>query len=407
MTTDNRSPAEIENEIERERAELASTLNTLQSKFSVEGVARQLSDQFREHGGDIGKSVSDAVKRNPVALALTGAGLAWLMLGDKTGNRDNFNRRYSRVDHNDRYDNDHVDLGEHGERDGLSNSAYPPSGFTGRKLGPQPGDPSKPYYSGRTYQSDDTPTWARSHDDDHSSDAGETMRDAAGKVADGVSHATSSTADAARNAGSAVASTASNAAGSIADAGKATVGAAQSFASGASDRASRMRARLAEGTESLSEEARNKVIAARERAIKARDAAADYGRQGQKKATDMFEDQPLIAGALAIAVGAAIGAALPRSRTEDAYMGEHRDNLMHEAERVFQEEKEKLSKVAKAATDEAKQVGEEIKKNADDAAPAETAMEAVANKAKSTGKRITDAAKAEAKKQNVGSVTKS
>ena len=73
MTNDSRSPAEIEREIERERAGLAHTLDDLQNKFSVETMARQVTDQFREHGGDIGRSVTDAVKRNPVALALTGA----------------------------------------------------------------------------------------------------------------------------------------------------------------------------------------------------------------------------------------------------------------------------------------------------------------------------------------------
>ena len=79
MTNDSRNPEEIEREIERERAGLADTLDDLQDRFSVEGIARQFSDQFREHGGDWGRSISDAAKRNPVALALTGAGLAWMM----------------------------------------------------------------------------------------------------------------------------------------------------------------------------------------------------------------------------------------------------------------------------------------------------------------------------------------
>lgn len=50
MTSNNRSPEEIEREIERERAGLTSTLDDLQDKFSVETIARQFSDQFREHG---------------------------------------------------------------------------------------------------------------------------------------------------------------------------------------------------------------------------------------------------------------------------------------------------------------------------------------------------------------------
>lgn len=42
MTSNNRSPEEIEREIERERAGLTSTLDDLQDKFSVETIARQI-----------------------------------------------------------------------------------------------------------------------------------------------------------------------------------------------------------------------------------------------------------------------------------------------------------------------------------------------------------------------------
>lgn len=149
------------------------------------------------------------------------------------------------------------------------------------------------------------------------------------------------------------------------------------------------------------------MIAARKAAVQARDAAASYTRQGRERATDIFEEQPLIAGALALALGAALGAALPRTRVEDQYLGDQSDHLMEEAERIFEEEKQKLGRVAKAATAEAKSVVSEAKENADDAAPAETAAQAVADKAKSAGRRVVDAAETEAKRQNLGDVKKS
>ena len=121
----------------------------------------------------------------------------------------------------------------------------------------------------------------------------------------------------------------------------------------------------------------------------------------------MYEEQPLIAGALALAVGAAIGAALPRSRTEDRYMGQHSDQLMADAERIFAEEKAKLGKVAQAASDEAKKVLRETKEDADAAAPGDTAADAIVEKAKASGQRVVDAAEAEADKQGVGDVKKS
>ena len=147
---------------------------------------------------------------------------------------------------------------------------------------------------------------------------------------------------------------------------------------------SNLRRRLAEGTEDLSEQARERVIAARESAVRARARAASYGREGRDRAVDMYEEQPLIAGALALAVGAAIGAALPRSRTEDRYMGQHSDQLMADAERIFAEEKAKLGKVAQAASDEAKKVLRETKEDADAAAPGDTAADAIVEKAKAS-----------------------
>ncbi len=402
MTNDTRSTEEIEHDIERERAGLTDTLDNLQDRFSIEHVARQFSDQFREHGGDIGRSVSEAVKRNPVALALTGVGLAWLMLGDRSGGRDRHEgvRRLGRADYDDRSDDDRSDR-DYAGRTSLPGSA--PSAPKGRSLGPQPGNPSKPYYSGRYGSHEDTPSWARTDDGGDRQGVTRKVRDAVSGASDSISGAASSTAGTARNAGSTVADSARGAADAVADAGRSVAGSAQSFASSVSGRATALRERLAEGTENLTEEARNRVIAARHSAIEARDAAAAYARQGRDRAVDIFEEQPLIAGALAVALGAALGAALPRSRMEDQYLGETSDHLMDEAERIFDEEKQKLGKVAKAATDEAKNIVSEAK----DAASADTVTQAVTDKAKSAGQRIFDAAESEAKNQHVGEVKKS
>jgi hypothetical protein len=43
---------------------------------------------------------------------------------------------------------------------------------------------------------------------------------------------------------------------------------------------------------------------------------------------NLFEEQPLIVGALGVALGAAIGAALPRTEQEDRLLGEIRDNAV-------------------------------------------------------------------------------
>ena len=303
MTNDSRTPEEIEREIERERAGLTNTLDDLQDKFSVETIARQFSDQFREHGGDIGRSVTDAVKRNPIALALTGAGLAWLMAGDRAPGRDRMGTRDS-YDHRDPRNRTNY-YGDRDDHSGLPVAAQQhgviPAGQR-RDLGPQPGDPSKPYYSGEVARSGDVPSWARHDDDDDTPGLAQRAGDAASRAGGRVSGAASS-------AGSTVAGKAKGAAGAVSDAGHSVASGARDFTSSTADRAAQLRRRLAEGTEDLSEAARERVIAARESAVRARASAASYGREGRDRAVDIFEDQPLVVGALALAVGAAIGAA--------------------------------------------------------------------------------------------------
>lgn len=70
----------------------------------------------------------------------------------------------------------------------------------------------------------------------------------------------------------------------------------------------------------------------------ARQRAHDTGqklREGAghvaEKASDTFESQPLLIGALGLAVGAAIGASIPSTRREDELVGPLRDRLKHDA----------------------------------------------------------------------------
>ena len=131
-------------------------------------------------------------------------------------------------------------------------------------------------------------------------------------------------------------------------------------------------------------------------------AAQRHAQKGQRRAAELYEDQPLIGGALAFAVGAAVAAALPRTQTEDDYLGEQSDAAVAEAERVFQEEKSKLTEVAKAAGEEAKKAAKDVKDTADSKASSKTAAKSAGKTVKKAGERVTKAAKDEAKKQDLG-----
>lgn len=228
MSTDARTSAEIQRDLDRERAQLASSLDALEKRFSIEGITRQVADQISHHSGDIGRSALNSVKSNPMPVALTGIGLAWMMLSDAT------NRK--------------------GEASSSARGA--------------------------------SQRWDRADI--------------------GIGYRTRASAEDLRN-------------------------------------------RLYEGTNNLSEAAKKRVVEAREAAYRAQSEFERSVRSSSKQLVDYFDEQPLVAGALALAFGAALGAALPRTETEDRALGETSDQLLEEAERVFREEIEKAEDMTQQA----------------------------------------------------------
>jgi len=76
----------------------------------------------------------------------------------------------------------------------------------------------------------------------------------------------------------------------------------------------------------------------------------------------VFDEQPLVLGALGVAIGAALGAALPSTRREDALMGEMRDDLLEDAGETAREQmqtvKASAQRVAETAREEIERVVE-------------------------------------------------
>lgn len=418
MRTDTRTPDEIEREIERERAELASTVGAIQEKFSPDAVVREIVRGFRDHGGEFGTAVTRSIKQNPLALALTGVGLAWLVFGRSNDGSDDHARQPDAREFDSRPRTTQgyggTGLPRHaGDRPVGSNGYEPARGRSVYRSDGQAEHRSR--YA--TY-----PSWARHDLDDYDLDDDERDRDDESGIAQQASETASSAAAGARNAASSVAtgvksagssavdgvgSAANSVASGVQSAGSALASGARSAARGTSERAARARERLARGTENLSEAARDRVIAARARAVdmaQRADAAArrNYAR-GRDATKDLVEQQPLVAGALAMAVGAALAGALPRTRHEDELLGETRDDLFDEAERIFHEERQKAERVARAAVDEVGKIAEERRAEADSAAPGQkTAVEAAADEVRDAAGRVSDAAKEKARKEKLG-----
>jgi ElaB/YqjD/DUF883 family membrane-anchored ribosome-binding protein len=98
------------------------------------------------------------------------------------------------------------------------------------------------------------------------------------------------------------------------------------------------------------------------------DAASDYGRgipdQGKElldstrsKLSSMLNDQPLLLGALGIAIGAGIAASFPATQVEAAYLGEFSDELKESATAFATGQTEQIKQAASEAVEEARRQG--------------------------------------------------
>jgi hypothetical protein len=138
------------------------------------------------------------------------------------------------------------------------------------------------------------------------------------------------------------------------------------------------------GLDRLPDVAKNKVNAAQDHLASAADAVRETGSDGIETATrmaseyakslphsadvfgnvrdnltDVFKAQPLALGAIGLAIGAGIAAALPTTDIENSYLGETSETLKSRAAEIAGDQIEKASTLA---TDVVETVAEEARK---------------------------------------------
>lgn len=108
----------------------------------------------------------------------------------------------------------------------------------------------------------------------------------------------------------------------------------------------------------------------------ARHGVAGAGAMGRRQAArarsgfeHMLNEQPLVLGAIGVALGAALAAGLPGTRREDELMGDARDQFMDRAQAKGKEQLGKAKRAAKSAGDAARH---EAKKEMDDTGQSDT-----------------------------------
>ncbi|RDC69921.1 DUF3618 domain-containing protein [Rhodovulum sp. 12E13] len=86
-------PDEIERDIEARRDDLAATLDALQDRASPRGLAEGVGHALKDEGGEMLDAAIRVARRNPVAVAMIAAGVAWLAFGPDTAGPQDRRRR--------------------------------------------------------------------------------------------------------------------------------------------------------------------------------------------------------------------------------------------------------------------------------------------------------------------------
>ncbi len=258
----NPDPREIEEQLARDRAALTQSIDALRNRLTGEHVVSDVFGLIKSNPAPYTQVIDKVVRSNPLALAVVGAGLAWLLLGRKSP------------------------CAAVSDCDGLSGTKY-----EALSRWEDEGGPAVPL---------DEPdlVWVAQAED---------LRSRA-------SAALARLEELAHNGLASVAEIAHERAAILTQLAK--------------DVRSSMRA----GLEQLSSAAQERIVAARE--------AAYTAQLNARKATgQMIEDHPMAAAGIALAIGVAVGAALPRTRTEDQILGPERDRLLGETRRLLAEER--------------------------------------------------------------------
>jgi ElaB/YqjD/DUF883 family membrane-anchored ribosome-binding protein len=302
---------DYEREAEATRNRLADTLDELHDRLTPGHVLDEVLSYARGGGAGFMRALTNAARENPLPTLLIGAGCA-MFLAEKTGmTRRDF------------------------------------SGGSGRSA----------FFGGAADAAADT-----------AAATGRSVRDSAASVGDAATSAGNRLSGAASSLGDAASSVGGTVAGTAASVGDSVSGAAQQARRRLNDGTARLSdtvGQLKEGAADLNETVQDYAASAREQitdtAERTRQQASNAARQVKDTANSLLNEQPLLVAAIGVAVGAAIAAALPKSRLEDDLMGEASDAVKETIGDVaagqYETAKEVAGAVAEHAMAKAKEEG--------------------------------------------------
>lgn len=266
---------DLQRQAERDRTRIAETVDALRSRMAPGQIVDQAIAYARDHGGaEFVRNLGGQVKANPLPVALIATAIGWLMLG-----RSPSSRRISSPP----IAPDHID---------------PSSGPDGKSLDERFAGLARDAASQR--ESSDTPG------------ASEAFRSAR----DGVPGAAASVRDKVR-------STYRSAADALHRTGDVAHDATSATTTAPRETAQDVRDYFTEGDDHAAERANH----ADWRASHAGARIANGAERAQATIRRVAREQPLVIGAVGLALGAILGTLLPRTRREDAVLGDTSDQF--------------------------------------------------------------------------------
>jgi ElaB/YqjD/DUF883 family membrane-anchored ribosome-binding protein len=331
-----RSSEQLERDAEQARAQITGTFNELRNRLTPGQVVDELFDYGRQTNvGEFVRNLGRDVRGNPLPLMLIGAGIAWTMMGSGRSRQQ-------------------PGWGAGFRRSSADTASQAISGA--REMGAGVADSTRRTTGDLSDQARETISRTR--------EMRTSMADATRRMADNFSDQASETMSPAREMGGEVADATRRTAHDFSDQASETTAdlreRAQSGAAAMGEAASEARWRLAQTSGAIGEAASSVRDAASAKlgnaAATVRETAQSLGRNAATQSRtilDFCKEQPFVLAGLGMALGAAVGALLPSSETEDRLMGETSDELKGRAQEFAAEQYQKAKNVAAAASEEA------------------------------------------------------
>lgn len=328
--------------VEQTRAEMADTIDALKEKLEPQHLVEQAKETVREAtigkaqhvmddamdrardavdtvsytARDYSTTILDTIRENPIPAAMIGIGLGWLLVSArKNGSRSHAIQRYQ---------------GASGATQGYGTPSYGAQAYGGAygsaAYGAAYGTPD--YQTTDRYENPAASgygAYAGTTEPEHGG-----LRDMAGNVKER--------------------------AGEMVDTVKDRAG---EVAANVKDRAGRMVDRAGEMAGRVQDRAGEMAGRVQETAAQASERARYQARQAAAVVQQNVEENPLAVGAVALAVGAALGFLLPETQKEHQLMGEARDRVMDRAQTTAQQVGQKVQNVAREAVDTMKTEAQE------------------------------------------------